>query len=167
MIMRSMPKTKLTVSPWMSRLLTFCLGALAAASVVAWALKVQGLQSTVSVVPVGVAAAPQAEPAMVARALGALSKPAADGADAEAPVLESSRFVLVGVVASGARGAALIAVDGKPAKPYSVGSTVGDTFVLQSVQAHQAVLGKGAAGSASAQGQVTLAMPLIGDKKPP
>jgi general secretion pathway protein C len=104
---------------------------------------------------------------MVARALGALSKPAADGADAEAPVLESSRFVLVGVVASGARGAALIAVDGKPAKPYSVGSTVGDTFVLQSVQARQAVLGKGAAGSGATQGQVTLAMPLIGDKKAP
>ena len=96
-------------------MVTLCLCALAAASAVAWALRVQGLQSTASVVPVALATVPHAEPAVVAKALGAMATAVADGADVVAPVLESSRFVLVGVVASGAQGAALIAVDGKPA----------------------------------------------------
>ena len=161
-----MPKTKPAVSPWMSRLVTLCLCALAAASAVAWALRVQGLQSTVSVVPVALATASHAEPAVVAKALGAIATAVADGAggaDVVAPVLESSRFVLVGVVASGAQGAALIAVDGKPAKPYPVGATVGDTFVLQSVQARQAVLGRDRASEA----ELKLTMPAIGDRKSP
>jgi general secretion pathway protein C len=156
-----MPKTKPNLSPWMPRLVTLCWCALAAASAVAWALRVQGLQSTASVVPVALATASHAEPAVVAKALGAMATGGAGGADVVAPVLESSRFVLVGVVASGAQGAALIAVDGKPAKPYPVGATVGDTFVLQSVQARQAVLGRDRASEA----ELKLTMPAIGDRK--
>jgi general secretion pathway protein C len=140
----------------MSRLLTLCLGGLAAASAVAWVLKVQGLQSTASVAAVTTAPESRAEPALVAKALGAVDRALAE---APAQVLASSRFVLVGVVASGAQGAALIAVDGKPAKPFAVGATVGDTFVLHAVQARQAVL------RSANEAELKLAMPAIGDKK--
>jgi general secretion pathway protein C len=121
------------------------------------------LQSSASVAAVATAPAANPDTALVAKALGASGPLAAP--DAPAPVLASSRFVLVGVVASGAQGAALIAVDGKPAKPFAVGATVGDDFVLQSVQPRQAVLGIGAVGSVPAGGQVLLAMPPVGDKK--
>jgi general secretion pathway protein C len=39
------------------------------------------------------------------------------------------------------RGAALIAVDGLSARPYSVGMPVGEGLVLQSVQGRRAQLG--------------------------
>jgi general secretion pathway protein C len=162
--MSHMPTIQPIASPWTSRLLTLCLGGLVAASVVAWTLKVQGLQSTPSIAPIAMVPTAYPELTHVAKALGAVAKPTAD-VPVPAPILASSRFVLVGVVAIGAQGAALIAVDGKPAKPYSVGATVGDTFVLQSVQARQAVLGSGAADSAPAGGQVMLTMPAIEDKR--
>jgi general secretion pathway protein C len=108
------------------------------------------------------APAARAEPALVAKALGAVTKPVAD---VTAPVLASSRFVLVGVVAHGARGAALIAVDGKLAKPYAVGATVGDDFVLKSVQSRQAVLRSAATSTTQGGSELTLAMPVITDKK--
>ena len=52
-----------------------------------------------------------------------------------------TRFVLVGVVADRASaGVALIAVDGKAARPYRVGSPVEDSYTLKSVAARSAVL---------------------------
>ena len=54
----------------------------------------------------------------------------------------SSRMTLVGVVADAhSAGVALIAVDGKPAKPFRVGATVDGSLVLQSVGARKATLG--------------------------
>jgi general secretion pathway protein C len=149
----------------MPRLLTLGLAAVAAASAVAWVLKVQGLQTTVPVAEVAMAPASGVEAAAVAKALGASG--ALAQTQAAVPVLASSRFVLVGVVASGAQGAALIAVDGKPAKPYAVGSKVGDDFVLLSVQPRKAVLGSATAGATTSDGALTLTMPAIGDKKGP
>jgi general secretion pathway protein C len=70
---------------------------------------------------------------------------------ATAPVRADSRFKLVGVVASrhdaaSARGLALIAVDGKPARAFRVGAAVDGETVLQSVRARGAELGpRGAA----------------------
>jgi general secretion pathway protein C len=57
-----------------------------------------------------------------------------------------ARFQLIGVVSprgggAGNQGLALIAVDGKPAKAYRVGSVVDGQTVLQSVQARGAALG--------------------------
>ena len=69
--------------------------------------------------------------------------------------------MLVGV-AAGARsggGAALIAIDGKPAKPYRVGSAVDEGLVLQSVQARRAVL------AATPEGPQVLALELPLPKK--
>jgi general secretion pathway protein C len=49
---------------------------------------------------------------------------------------------MLGVVADQhSAGAALIAVDGKPAKPYRVGDVVEDGLVLQSVKGRNAALG--------------------------
>jgi general secretion pathway protein C len=62
-------------------------------------------------------------------------------------------------VAAGAHsggGAAVIAVDGKPARPYRVGSTIEEGLVLQSVRGRQAMLGP-AAGPAL----VTLELPPL------
>ena len=63
---------------------------------------------------------------------------------------------LVGVLAGGAnQGAALIAVDGKAAKPFRVGATVAEGLVLQSVQGRRVNLGAG--GDATAA--LTLELP--------
>ena len=91
--------------------------------------------------------------ASVARALGGGAAPIAN---VVAPV--SSRFVLAGVVTGGVhRGAALIAVDGKPAKPYRVGAVVSEQWVLASVQPRLVVLAPQGGGAADAG--ITLELP--------
>lgn len=66
-----------------------------------------------------------------------------------APAL-ASRFQLVGVIAGGpTQGAALIAVDGKPAKPFRVGAPVAEGLVLQSVQGRRVTLGAGGDAAAT------------------
>ncbi|MFL6692855.1 MAG: type II secretion system protein N [Ramlibacter sp.] len=140
-------------SNWAVRGMTFLLWAAAAASAVAWGLK---LGTPASQGPLGASAyrpPPAPDPALVARLLGQVqgNAPAA----AAAPPL-SSRFSLVGVVADRTQqGAALIAVDGRPAKPFRVGSVVDEGLVLQSVQPRRAVLGASVNGPAV----VTLDLP--------
>jgi general secretion pathway protein C len=64
-------------------------------------------------------------------------------------MLESSRFVLLGVLDPGhahglasrlSSGTALVAVDGQSAKPVAVGAVLVDGWTLQSVQGRSAVL---------------------------
>lgn len=131
-------------SKWAVAGATFALWALVAASAVYWGLKLAARPAP------GPAAAPAVrtpqapDPTAVARLLGA--SPAAATAGAPAPSL-ASRFNLVGVVASRSQqGAALIAVDGKPAKPFRVGAAVDEGLVLQSVEARRAVLAADAKG---------------------
>ena len=63
-------------------------------------------------------------------------------------VSTSSAYKLMGVIAEGgigqqgARGSALISVEGALAKPYRVGDEIADGLVLQSVHARSAVLGR-------------------------
>lgn len=99
-------------------------------------------------------AAPPVDPAAVARLLG--SSPAAQ---AQAPAQPSlaSRFALLGIAAQGEAGVALISVDGKPPKPYRVGTQVEHGLVLQSVQARRALLGP----EGSAQASLTLDLPPL------
>jgi general secretion pathway protein C len=122
---------------WGLRLATFCVWALAAASVVYWGLLIRSpVGGAVAAVVPPVAAAP-ADPVRLARLLGAVDAPTAG-----APVvLAASRFALIGVVAgaSGA-GAALIAVDGKPARSFRVGKEVDTGYVLKTVGPRIAVL---------------------------
>lgn len=67
-----------------------------------------------------------------------------------APVAESSRFKLLGVLAPVTRkdasthsqgGVALIAVDGKAAKPYAVGAALDADLILQAVERRSASIG--------------------------
>ena len=86
-----------------------------------------------------------------ARSLGAAPVVAA------APTL-ASRFQLQGVMAGGPNaGAALIAVDGKAAKPYRVGAELEGGLVLQSVQGRQAAL----AGDMAGPPVLTLELPPL------
>ena len=138
--------------PWGLRLITLALWGAAGASVAYWALQL----SAPGVAPLGAAAAaqlPQVDEAAMARLLGAGLQPS-QPSSAAAPA--DSSLVLLGVLAgagSGA-GAALLAVDGRPPKPYRVGAQVRPGLVLQSLHQRQARLG------ADVQGAATLVLDL-------
>jgi general secretion pathway protein C len=114
----------------------------------------QGLSVSASA-PVAGDGAAVADPQALARALG--GGQVAAGAPAGL-ALARTPYVLLGVLADRAQGgAALIAVDGKPAKPYAVGAVVDGDLVVQSVQGRRAVLGDGLQGPA----RITLELPPL------
>jgi general secretion pathway protein C len=145
----------LTPAPvsWIVRGATFALWALAAGSAAYWGLKLSAGTPPANA-PV---AAPRqvgpVDPMAMARLLGSTPQTAA----APAPVVAlASRLQLVGV-AAGARsggGAAVISVDGKPARPYRVGSVIEEGLVLRSVRGRQAVV-----ASADGRSVLTLEVP--------
>ena len=140
---------------WLPRTGSFAVWLLAAGCAVYWGLKLPSVSTGAPVAPVAAGPAAPADPAAVARLLGAA--PAAAGAGPAAAPAQSTRFVLVGVVSARSKdGAALIAMDGKPAKPYRVGAVVEEGLVLQSVAPRRATLGPAGGGSAA----FTLEMPL-------
>ncbi len=152
--------TSSTLSPaqrWVIRGSSFTVWALAAASAVFWGLRL-AQPAPVPSVEVAAGATLEADPAAVARFLGATQGPVAvlPGAPALA-----SRLSLIGVVADGHQwGAALISVDGKPAHPYRVGATLEDGVVLLAVDRRRALLGP----SRDAEPTLTLELPAL--KKP-
>lgn len=125
---------------------SFVLWALAAGSAAFWALKLGGPSGVVDLPLAPARTVAAADPAAIARLLG--STPAA-GVTGTAPPSLASRFRLLGVAAarSGA-GAAILSVDGKPGRPYRVGSLVEEGLILQSVQARSATLAADAHGPA-------------------
>lgn len=130
---------------------TFVLWGLVAASAVYWGMK---LGSGSRGVPAATASNGMApiDPLAIARLLGSSPSTAA----APAPSV-ASRFALIGVVASASHeGAALIAVDGKPPKPFRVGAPVDEGLVLQSVDARKATL----AAKIDGPPAITLELPL-------
>jgi general secretion pathway protein C len=129
-------------APWTVRGATFALWALAAGSAVFWALKLGGPGKQVQAPLPPARSVAAADPAAIARLLGSTPAAAVATPLAAAPSL-ASRFKLLGVAAraySGA-GAAVISVDGKPARPFRVGSPVDEGIVLQSVHGRTATLG--------------------------
>ncbi|MDF1483727.1 general secretion pathway protein C [Ramlibacter sp. H39-3-26] len=136
-------------SRWVVGTGTFAVWALAAASAVYWGLRMAPADTGMAPPPPPAAAA-QPDAQALARLLGA-------GPQAAAPQPGlASRLALVGVLAGrSSGGAALIAIDGKPARPFRVGTAVVDGMVLQSVSTRQARLGPDAAGPAA----LTLEMP--------
>ena len=97
--------------------------------------------------------ASEIDTAAVARSLGDAPVTVA------APHSLASRFQLQGVMAGDAsQGAALIAVDGKAAKPIRVGGVVTDGLVLQSAQGRRVTLG------ATLEGAPTLTLELPAKK---
>ncbi|WP_027994412.1 hypothetical protein [Simplicispira psychrophila] len=135
-----------TDSNWAVRLATLALWLLAGASVVYWGLRLSAPAPGVPV-PAVAAALPVPDARALARLLGAVTL------ETPAPVVASvaSRFALIGVLAgrSSGAGAALIAVDNQPAKPFRVGAQVDAGLVLQSVGLRQARLGAAVRGPTS------------------
>jgi general secretion pathway protein C len=141
-------------SMWWPRGVSFVMSALVALSATFWVLKLKASGPASAAIPAVVTGAtPTIDPQVLALALGGGKQAATPEA---APA--SSRYVLAGVVADQSKGgAALIAVDGKPAKAVRVGGTVEGNLVLQSVTARRALLGPDAQGPAS----VTLDLPPL------
>ena len=129
------------------RIVTLLLAVLVALSATFWVLKmVQGVPSTA---PSGTTVAATATTAndakALARALGGGITPLSPTTQA-ASALTASNLILQGVIAHGSKhGAALIAVNGKPAKPFVIGAAVDGDWVLQSLATRSATL-KNAAG---------------------
>ncbi len=131
---------------WTVKITTFLLWALAAGSAAFWILQnVQGARVAKADTAAKSATTPnlateQNLTPQVAAVLGAKNLITPTAASALAAI--QARFQLQGVVAKGsASGAALISVDGKPAKPYPVGSSVEDGLQVISVMARGASLG--------------------------
>ena len=134
-------------SPWWPRLAALAFWGAAAASAAFWGLRMTSAQAGAGASTVAMSAAAQADPGAVARLLGAVS---ASPSMAPMAPAQASRFVLTGVVSSASqRGAALIAVDGKPPKPYRVGARIEDGLVLQAVAPRKALLGPALDGPAA------------------
>jgi general secretion pathway protein C len=159
---------------WMQRSLwirfaTFLVWLLAAASTVYWALQfVQGPASPLSAAVAAPAPGGGAVDALaLAKGLGGgnvtprdASPEATPAAPAAPSIFQAARFVLTGVVVNrptSGQGVALIAVDGKPPRPYRVGTPLADGIVLHSVSAGKAML----AASADAAPGLTLELPQL------
>jgi general secretion pathway protein C len=91
----------------------------------------------------------------------------ATGTVADAQPAAGARLTLVGVVAgpSGA-GAALISVDGAPARPYRVGREVPGALFLQSLQPRLARLGPQPDGPTTLTLELPALAPLVLQDKP-
>jgi general secretion pathway protein C len=120
---------------------------LAALCAVYWALKfASGPVAPASAAVAAPSSVGAVDPLALAKGLGGGSKPLVASSPVEAvavPSLQASRFVLTGVVvqkAGSGQGVALIAVDGKPPRPYRVNATLADGVILHSVSAGKAML---------------------------
>ncbi|WP_431107929.1 type II secretion system protein N [Variovorax paradoxus] len=142
---------------WHAPVATTGLWALAAGAAVFWGLRLASPAEPVAAAATMPRAAVSADAEAVARLLGAISGTEAAPAAPEA----ASRFVLSGVVADPFnQGAALISIDGKPPRPFRVGSRVGENYVLQSVGVRAATLGTSAQGPAAFTLQLPVRAPI-------
>jgi general secretion pathway protein C len=145
---------------WTIRLATFAIWVLAGASLVFWVLKfIQGTAVPANAAVVAAPASAVVDATALSRGLGGSSQTPASAAVALPSSINAARFVLTGVVAGQfpGQGIALIAVDGKGAKPYKVGASVTQGVVLQSVRARQAKLST----TADAPEALTLELPVL------
>lgn len=129
--------------PMFAKLGAFVVWALAAASAVFWALRLGSSPLPVPPHAGTVVAQSSGSAASVLRLLGGGPRPS--GPAAPAPSALSSRFKLLGLMApapgSAGPGVALIAVDGKTPRAYTVGSAVDGELVLLSLGHRSAALG--------------------------
>ena len=143
-----------------ARLSAFVIWSLVGATVVFWALRLAASPPQVPpyAVAVGNSVTVRGD---LGRLFGVPSRPTATAQAApEAP----SRFRLVGVMAprdraaqtEAGQGVALIAVDGKPPKPFTVGARLDSDLVLQSVGLRTASL-----GPAQGARKVLLELPVL------
>lgn len=137
---------------WSVRLVTALIWMLAAASGVYWALHMSVPSTAAPFVQTripGFAADDASQQAKLARLLGA------SGIASVAPALPvAQRFALAGVISSvTGQGAALISVDGKPARPFLVGMQIVSGYMLKAVGLREATLADGV------QSLVTITLP--------
>lgn len=146
---------------WTIRLTTLLLWTFATASAAFWALQGVNAASVREVVNAKTLAAPALGPSQrglsgsnanpnitpqVAAALGAKNPVVATAASALAA--SQARFQLLGVLAVGSKsGAALLSVDGKPAKPYRVGVAMEDGLEVTAVTARSVSIGSNGAAA--------------------
>jgi general secretion pathway protein C len=124
-------------SKWAVRGATFALWMLAAMAAAFWGLRMSAGTPPAPTGGVPGVAPIASDPAAVARLLG--GGPVQAGA---AMPSMASRFQLVGVVAQGQRnGIALLAIDGKPARPFRVGASLDQGLVLLAVEGRRAMIG--------------------------
>lgn len=130
--------TRSPASSWSLRLITLALWALVGSSAVYWLLRLSP-QPSASAPTVTAPALPVPDATALAWLLGSASAVPEPLVQPQAP----SRMVLWGVLAGrkSGTGAALLAIDGKPAKPYRVGAQVEPGLILQSVGPREARLG--------------------------
>lgn len=130
---------------------TLLVWALAVGSALYWGLRLTATRDMSTTPP-----QPVVQTATDSAAVGRLL-----GARAASPVMQASlasRFSLQGVVGGGpGGGAALISIDGKPAKAVPVGAVVEEGLILQSTSARAVTL----AESRSSPALLTLEMPLL------
>jgi len=141
-------------NPWVIRLLTLLLAALAAGSATYWWLRWPASRGAPMLVSANTSALlPPIDSARIGQLLGA-----GVGAAAAAPVQAAPNFQLLGIVADprGRQARALIAFAGQVARPYGVGSEVADGWYLRAVQSEQVQLAPGASAAPS----LTLTLPL-------
>ena len=136
------------------RQLSVALGLLALASALCWTLAVRRQSSVLPPAPLSTAPAAHAptlpEAAELARLLGQPGPLAGEA-------VNEPRFVLLGVVAGiSGGGAALIAVDGAPPRPFGMGAELAPGFVLQRVVGRAVML----AGSMQGPVKLTLELPV-------
>ena len=116
---------------WISSVLTLLVWALVGASAIAWGLRLS--EPAPADLPVPAAQPVQVSASAIAKWLGPTAAPAAE------PVA-SARYALLGVIAQGRRGVALLSVDGQPARPYLVGSLIHEGLILKAVGPRHAEL---------------------------
>jgi general secretion pathway protein C len=142
---------------WHAPLATTGVWALAAGAAVFWALRLASPADAVAAAASMPRPSVAADSDAVARLLGVLPTSSTAPIAPEA----ASRFALSGVVADPSKqGAALIAIDGKPPRPFRVGSKVGDNYVLQSVGLRSATLGAQVDGPAAFTLQLPVRAPI-------
>jgi general secretion pathway protein C len=152
--MHSLPRPS-GANPWLIRLLTLMLAALAAGSSLYWVLKWPA-NGSVARQPTLNTNMPPIDSDKIALLLGA-----SQATVPAAVVNVQTNFKLLGVItqgAAGSRGSALIATDGQPAKPYRVGDLVADGLVLHSVKARAAYL---ASDAQAAPVSIELELPAL------
>ena len=135
-----------------ARLSAFIIWALVSAGLVFWGYRLwaSSLSAPAHVQAVAEGGAMRGD---LSRLLGVAAAPVNVAA---VPVAESSRFRLLGVLAPmpadnktarvSTAGVALIAVDGKPARPFAVGARVDAELVLQSIARRSASIGPAQGG---------------------
>ena len=134
---------------WLLRLASFAVWALVAFAAAFWALKLLPAPPTAASVPSVAPAAVVADAAPMIRLLGSSATKVSTTPEGERKEVDtSSRFVLTGVVIGRSNtGVALIAVDGKGARPYRVGGEIADGHTLHSVASRSATVSVKATGA--------------------